>query len=123
MREVLWQVVVPAIVLVTSCGPERVGEPFGPPLRPLSPMAQQGQLVFIANCEECHPGGASGLAPAINDKPLPPFLMRFQVRHGLGAMPSFNEQMISDEDLDALLVYLLETRRLGRQEDQARSSG
>ena len=65
----------------------------------------------MAHCHQCHPGGAAGLAPSINDKPLPGFLMRFQVRHGLGAMPSFDEQVIPEPELDALIAYLLELRR------------
>lgn len=48
----------------------------------------------------------AGLGPAINDKPLPGWLIKTQVRQGLGAMPSFDESELSETDLDALVAYL-----------------
>ena len=65
-----------------------------------------GRKQFNLNCYQCHPGGAAGLAPAINDKPLPEGLIKLQIRRGLGAMPAFNEQHLSDEDVDAIVRYL-----------------
>jgi mono/diheme cytochrome c family protein len=53
------------------------------------------------------------LGPAINDKPLPGFLVRLQVRSGLGAMPAFSEQDISPEELHDLVLYLKALRRHG----------
>jgi mono/diheme cytochrome c family protein len=96
---------------LAACGPARVGEPFGPPVRFVSAEAEMGERVFMEHCHQCHPGGAAGLGPSINDKPLPEFLMRLQVRRGLGAMPEFDDQMISDAELDALVTYLQELRR------------
>src|SRR4051812_46878013 len=49
----------------------------------------RGKELFDRNCYQCHPGGETGLAPAINDKPVPAWLMKTQMRAGLGAMPSF----------------------------------
>lgn len=57
-------------------------------------------------CNSCHIGGAAGLGPALNNKPLPGWLIRFQVRNGLGVMPEFSEDQVSEAELDALLVYL-----------------
>jgi mono/diheme cytochrome c family protein len=71
---------------------------------------ERGRIVFMQHCHKCHPGGAAGLAPAINDKPLPEFLMKTQVRVGLGAMPSFHQNEISGGDLDDLIRYLKELR-------------
>jgi len=65
-----------------------------------------GERVFASRCSQCHPGGAAGLGPAINDKPLPGFLIAFQVRHGLGAMPRFPRSQLSDRQLDAVVAYL-----------------
>ena len=96
---------------LAACGPARVGEPFGPPVRLASAEAETGQRVFMEHCHQCHPGGAAGLGPSINDKPLPAFLMRLQVRRGLGAMPEFDEDMIPDAELEALVTYLQELRR------------
>ena len=39
--------------------------------------------------------------------------MRFQVRAGLGAMPSFSEEQISDAELEDLLDYIVALRRHG----------
>ncbi|HJP61658.1 MAG TPA: cytochrome c, partial [Gemmatimonadaceae bacterium] len=59
----------------------------------------------------CHPGGAAGLGPPLNNKPAPAFVIRFQVRHGLGAMPAFDSTQISDADLHAVAEYLKALRR------------
>lgn len=39
-------------------------------------------------------------------EPPHPVVKRFQVRHGLGAMPAFDKKHLSDEALDHLLSYL-----------------
>jgi mono/diheme cytochrome c family protein len=54
----------------------------------------------MINCHQCHPGGGGGLAPSINDKPLPEGLIKTQIRQGLGAMPAFTEKHLSDADVD-----------------------
>jgi mono/diheme cytochrome c family protein len=103
---------LPALLLA-GCGPAERGEPFAPPVRLASAEAEAGQRVFMTYCHQCHPGGAAGLGPALNNKPLPGFLIKYQVRHGLGAMPEFDERRISDEELDRLVAYLIELRRAG----------
>jgi mono/diheme cytochrome c family protein len=67
----------------------------------------------MAHCQPCHPGGEAGLGPAINDKPLPGFLIRLQVRSGVGAMPAFSAEEISVDELAALTAYLKALRRHG----------
>ena len=96
-----------------GCGSARRSEPLVGPLSVASPAVARGQQVFMANCHQCHPGGDAGLGPAINDKPLPGFLVRLQVRSGLGAMPAFSEQDISPEELHDLVLYLKALRRHG----------
>lgn len=100
-----------AALLMSACGSSRRGPPEQPPLALVDAEAQQGERVFMRFCNGCHPRGAGGLGPGINNKPLPAFALRFQVRHGLGAMPAFKEDVISDEDLDALVTYLVRLRR------------
>lgn len=100
-------------VLLTGCGSARRGEPLVGPLPLASEEAKHGQTLFMKNCHQCHPGGEAGLGPALNNKPLPRFMIRYQVRHGLGAMPAFSEQQIDDHELDHLLVYLKELREQG----------
>ena len=62
-------------------------------------------------CYTCHPGGAGGLGPALNNKALPASAIRLQVRHGFGVMPAFSEQQISQDQLDALIAFLKALRR------------
>jgi mono/diheme cytochrome c family protein len=102
-----------AIVILLSwgCGSARRGVPLTEPV-PLTPVVQRGQVVFMQHCHMCHPGGAAGLGPALNDKPLPRGLIRFQVRNGLGAMPSFDKDHISDDHLDDLVEYAVTLRKL-----------
>jgi mono/diheme cytochrome c family protein len=66
----------------------------------------KGEKVFMQYCHKCHPGGEAGLGPAINSNPAPQFVKRFQVRHGLGVMPSFKENEISKTDLQNISRYL-----------------
>jgi mono/diheme cytochrome c family protein len=99
-----------ALVLLTGCSARR-SEPISGPFVPATPVLAQGEIAFDEHCSRCHPGGEKGLAPAINNKPLPGFLMKFQVRHGLGAMPAFSEREIPPEELDALVKYLKALRR------------
>lgn len=94
-----------AATAVAGCGATRRSEPLRGPLS-LGEQEARGQVVFMEHCHQCHPSGEAGLGPALNDKPFPTFLKRFQVRRGLGAMPSFSEEQISDQELDALMAYL-----------------
>lgn len=73
----------------------------------------RGQKVYMDRCDKCHPGGDAGLGPAINNKPLPGFMVKFQARHGMGAMPAFTEEEIPGPDLDAVTAYLKALRRNG----------
>jgi mono/diheme cytochrome c family protein len=102
---------ITALCLVSiACGAARRREPLAAPLV-LDARAERGRAVFMTNCYQCHPGGEAGLGPALNDKPFPEFLKKFQVRHGLGTMPSFSESKISDEQLEDLMQYLKALRR------------
>jgi mono/diheme cytochrome c family protein len=66
----------------------------------------QGEAVFVANCNGCHPGGQAGYGPAIEGHPEPVAEVRQIVRQGKGRMPSFGEDKISPDDLEALLAYV-----------------
>jgi mono/diheme cytochrome c family protein len=67
----------------------------------------------MTSCHQCHPGGMAGLGPAINNKPLPGFLIKMQSRAGLGAMPGFSSSELSEEELDAVVAYLKALRKHG----------
>lgn len=101
---------VGAALLLGGCGSAERGEPFAPPVQPVSIEARTGEQVFMVHCHQCHPRGTAGLGPPLNNVPLPAFLVRYQVRHGLGAMPAFGVVRLSDEELDQLIAYLLELR-------------
>ena len=51
------------------------------------------------------------MSPKFNEKPLPKFLMRYQIRHGLGAMPAFPPERLSDQDVHDIVEYLVALRR------------
>jgi mono/diheme cytochrome c family protein len=106
---------VALVAALASCGPPRVA--VGAPLTPEDAKLANGARVFMAECQQCHPNGAEGLGPALNDKPAPAFLIKLQVRVGLGAMPSFGPDEINDEALDDLAAFVIELRR------RAQSSG
>jgi mono/diheme cytochrome c family protein len=98
-------IVCGALLAGAACGSARRREPLSMPVD-LDQRAERGRSVFMAHCHQCHPGGEAGLGPALNDKAFPTFLKKFQVRHGLGAMPSFGEKRISDTQLEDLMAYL-----------------
>jgi mono/diheme cytochrome c family protein len=103
-----------AVVALSACGSARRSEPIAGPMDVSSASLQRGRAVFDSQCYSCHLDGAGGMAPAFNDKPLPKALVRFQVRHGLGAMPAFSKEEISDSELDDLANYVVALRRHGK---------
>jgi len=95
-----------------SCSARR-SEPIAGPLLLSSPEIAEGRKIFMDHCHQCHPGGEAGLGPSLNNKPLPAFAIRTQVRHGFGAMPAFYENEISETELDSLVTYLKALRQHG----------
>lgn len=100
-----------------SCGTARRSEAVMGPMNITDPAVKKGEVAFMEYCNRCHPGGESGLAPSINDKPLPGFLMRFQIRHGLGVMPAFKKEVVDKEELDNIIAYIKALRK--HDEEQA----
>lgn len=92
-------------LFMASCSVRR-SLPIEGPLPLEDPQVKNGQILFMSNCQKCHPLGESGLGLAINSNPAPKFVKRFQVRHGLGVMPSFKKDEISNDELDDILNYL-----------------
>lgn len=106
--------VLAVCLLTVSCGSAYRGEPLHGAFVSEDPGVIAGQEAFFVHCHQCHPGGAAGLGFSINDKPLPGWLIRLQVRRGIGAMPGFSEERIPADELDALVAYLHALRRHGR---------
>jgi mono/diheme cytochrome c family protein len=103
---------VVALGLVAACtGTDRRGPPATEVA--FSPAAARGQQSFMLHCNQCHPRGQAAMAPGINNKPLPGWLIAFQVRNGLGAMPAFDRATIPEDELEDLVTYLIELRRGG----------
>jgi mono/diheme cytochrome c family protein len=100
---------------VAACGSARRGEPIAGAMNLDDPSIRHGRLLFDTYCYKCHTEGEGGMGPIINDKSLPKFLMRFQVRHGLGTMPAFSKEQIGDRDLEDILDYLVVLRQHGQQ--------
>jgi mono/diheme cytochrome c family protein len=73
---------------------------------PKDERVANGERVYMAQCQKCHPGGEGGLGPAINSNPAPQLIKRFQMRHGLGVMPSFKKDEITKKDLHDVSKYL-----------------
>jgi len=106
-----------------GCHSVRRGEPIVGPLSSNDPAVQHGKIVFARRCDSCHPGGEGGLDPGLNDKPLPIFAMKLQVRTGVvgfGVMPSFDKHQIPSEDLDDMMRYIKAVRKQSRPIEQAR---
>lgn len=102
---------VSAIIVLAGCSAARNGGPVLTAMPLTDPSIQRGKMVYDANCHSCHLQGQGGMAPALNNKPLPKFLISFQVRNGLGVMPAFSEQQISDRELEDLVNYVAALRQ------------
>lgn len=112
-------VVIAANLLCTACARKRVGEPLTEPIELSSTEEEQGEILFMRYCHQCHPDGAGGLGPSINDKPMPRGFVRAQVRLGVGAMPPFPEEVLSDPEVDAITAYVALLHRHARAADDS----
>lgn len=95
--------------VLLACGSARKGEPFTPAPQ-LDATEALGERAFMKHCNQCHPEGAGGIGPAINNKPLPRIAIHTQIRLGAGEMPSFGEEHLSDEEVEAITAYLSQLR-------------
>ena len=102
-------VVVP--LLLGACASARRSEPIRGEMPAASVSFAEGRRAFMRHCHACHPGGEAGLGPALNNKPLPTSLIKFQVRHGLGVMPAFKAEDIAPDELDSITAYLSALRK------------
>jgi cytochrome c5 len=70
----------------------------------------EGMQLFMTHCNRCHPGGEKGVGPSLKDKPLPDFLIHFQVRQGMGDMPAFKEDELSKDEVKKIVLYVRSMR-------------
>lgn len=99
------------LLLCIACSPRR-GVPYTEPLQAREQNVVEGKVLFDRYCNSCHPGGTSGVGPALNNKPLPGFMVRFQIRNGVGVMPAFTEEVISDKESKQIVAYMKALRKL-----------
>lgn len=99
------------LVLLTNCSMRKSEPVKGKYFTPVSEEVLNGERVYMMHCQKCHPGGEAGLGPSINANPAPQFIKRFQMRHGLGVMPSFKKDEISKADLRNISKYLKAWKR------------
>lgn len=100
---------LPATALLfalAACAPTAGPSATLEPLERADPQIALGQRVFAVQCHQCHPNAHEGLAPSIVGTPIPGWLIRVQVRQGLGQMPAFSDEELGDEALDAIIAYL-----------------
>lgn len=93
------------LMLFTGCAMRR-GEPVSEPLEIDTQKLASGEKAYMAHCNKCHPGGETALGFALNNKPLPGFMIKAQVRAGAGAMPAFSKELVTGEDLNNMLEYI-----------------
>ena len=94
------------IVALAGCGLEHRGEPCAPELQPQTAAIAHGERLFHKFCYQCHPNGAAGLGPAINNKPLPALAIKTQIREGVGSMPAFGSDWLSDNEVEDIASYV-----------------
>ena len=99
-----------ATILLAGCTTPREREPIAT-LRLDSPKLARGEKAFMHYCDKCHPRGDAGLGPGIRNKPLPGVMIKLQVRTGLGAMPSFSDELLPDDQLDDIVTYIKELKK------------
>jgi mono/diheme cytochrome c family protein len=110
-RQLLGSLSLGCCLVAVACGSPKRDEPEKPAFVPANTTIARGEQVFKRQCDYCHPGGGAGLGPALNNKPAPAFAIRYQIRHGLGAMPAFDSTRIAEADVRAIADYLLALRR------------
>jgi mono/diheme cytochrome c family protein len=113
-RRTGWIALGCAAAMLAGCISARRSEPLIHPAPPMSPAAQRGEPLYMKHCQQCHPGGDAGIGPALNNKRLPAFAIRTQVRWGFGAMPKFSKAELPPQNLSDIVEYLkaLRARKL-----------
>jgi mono/diheme cytochrome c family protein len=109
MRAASLALLAASAALAAACSNPRRGEPLNGPLALEEAAQARGRSVYLQNCYRCHQGGEGGLGPPISGSSK--LMTRIRVRHGLGGMPAFPVERISDRELDELLSYLAALRR------------
>lgn len=97
---------VACVLLLAACGGEQRIEAEAPDVIPATRDETHGKHLFQKFCYQCHPGGSQGLGPALDDRPLAEAAVRTQIRVGVGSMPSFDEDWLSDDQVAEIAEYV-----------------
>lgn len=92
------------LAMAASCAHRHTEPITGKVVDGANPHVANGQMLYNRYCQKCHPAGEAGLGPEVIHKPG--FARRFQVRHGLGTMPSFKKDVIGKQELSDIMKYL-----------------
>jgi mono/diheme cytochrome c family protein len=103
----------PVAPLASSAQSSRVlvGLPGASSGQPLAGDASAGQLVFLVQCNACHPGASAGIGPTVRGSQ---FAQRYPdggslaivIRQGTGAMRPFPPDQLNDQQLANVVAYL-----------------
>lgn len=68
-----------------------------------------GEVLFVRSCNTCHPGGGEGMGPSLENIATKfgedAALIAF-IRKGKGIMPPQPRDVINDQEMQNLVVYL-----------------
>jgi mono/diheme cytochrome c family protein len=97
-----------ALSLLAACGAEQapVIASEGTELIPATREETRGKHLFFKFCYQCHPGGSQGLGPALDDKSIAESAIRTQIRVGVGSMPAFGKDWLSDDQVAEIAQYV-----------------
>jgi mono/diheme cytochrome c family protein len=97
---------VPAAIAPVSV--PAVKPPVEAPAAPAAPPAaadpSAGSAVFASSCGACHPGGREGVGPALIG--LSDDVLIRGTREGVGMMPAFKTDRLSDQQLLDIIAFL-----------------
>jgi mono/diheme cytochrome c family protein len=93
-------------LVLASCGAEQQVATEAPAVIPATRDETHGKHLFLKFCYQCHPGGSQGLGPALDDKPLAEAAIRTQIRVGVGSMPAFDKDWLSDDQVAEIAQYV-----------------
>lgn len=65
------------------------------------------EKIYQTTCGYCH---GRNVGPIIKGRELPPESVTYMVRNGIGGMPAFRPTEITNEELDALAVWISESK-------------
>jgi mono/diheme cytochrome c family protein len=115
MSDVSKRFCLPALLAVAvlaftlaACGPREDPNEVLPEMT--EERLAEGQQIFIRHCQSCHPDGARGAGPRLADRAIPVVIVRDRVRNGRRAMPAFGPQVISEDELESLVAYVVSLR-------------